>query len=379
MQKPIQLSNYQLLCLLFMHSLGSSTIFALGMRAKQDAWLVVLSGLLLGLAILSIHIALQNQYPQRNLVQISQQLLGKVGGNIVSLLFAGYFFWVSTLNFSEFAELIALAALAETPIWAIQGIFILLIIYLTWKGIEVIGRMSELLMPFIILFLLLVYLLIVISGRVDLKELQPVLAYGILPVIKETYPRYTTFPYGEDVVFLMYYCYVNTSLIKRRYVYSAAVIIGLLLTLSTVIIIGTFSVPLAASSTIPLLGVTKMINIGNIITNIDAIVVIIFFVGGLFKAMLFFYGAVLTIQTAFNLKREMLILTLAVVLVVFNLIYIPNFVFHRFIGIAFGNSYLHEIYTIYIPLLLLLLTWLQQVKKQLTAPQTREPAKKVAV
>lgn len=364
--KPDQhISNYQLFCLLVMHSLGSSTLFAFGIRAKQDSWLVVLVGFICGLGIIWLHTELQKGYPDKNLAEINTILLGKWLGGFVTLAFAGYFIWVATLNFSEFSELVAITMLNTTPVLTIQISFVLLIVYLTLKNIEVLGRMGELLMPPVILGLLLMFLLIVVSGKVNLNNLQPVLAKGIGPVLKEVYPTFSTFPYGEDVVFLMYYCYINKSSAMRKYAFSAISFLGTMLLISSILIISVLGVNLTDASAIPLIEVSKMINIGNIITNVDAITVIVIFIGGLFKSMLFFYGSVLALTTLFKLKRNIVIIIMSVFLVVSNLIAIPNFIFHRFVGISFTNSYIHELYTIFIPLMLLLIMWLKKLKNHL--------------
>jgi spore germination protein KB len=274
-----------------------------------------------------------------------------------------YFFWISSLNFSEFAELIAISTLDRTPIIYIQCVFGFVIVYLTCKDLEVIGRVSELLMPFVVLALTTLYIFITISGQLNLKELQPILANGIKPVLKEVYPTFSTFPYGEDVVFLMYYCYVNSKESIRKVAFYAIFALGILLIISTIVIVSVLGVDLASNTTIPLLDAIKLINIGDTIQNIDALGVIVMFIGGLFKAMLFFYGSVLGIYSLFKFNRIVLIIIMNILLIWFNLSAIPNFIFHRFAGISFTNSYLHEIYTIFIPLLLVIISWLKNLNK----------------
>lgn len=361
----MRISNYQMFCLLIMHSLGSSTIFTLGIRAKQDAWIVVLLGLLMGFGIIWIHTEIPKYFPRKNLADINTILFGKLFGGLLTFLFAGYFIWISTLNFSEFAELISITALQSTPILAIQIVFAAVIVILTLKNIEVLGRMGEILMPVVMASLILLFILTIASGQGNLDELRPVLADGIMPILKETYPTFSTFPYGEDVVFLMYYCYVSKPEDTRKYAFGAIFMLGTVLVISTIIIISVLGVEFAASATIPLLEVVKMISIGNILTNIDAIGVTLVFIGGLFKAMLFFYGSVLALSTLFKIKREIVIVVMAVFLVVHNLVVIPNFIYHRFAGISFTNSYLHEVYTIYIPFMIVVVIWLKTSSQKL--------------
>lgn len=365
MKPDIHISNYQMFSLLVMHSLGSSTLFALGGRAKQDAWIVVLLGLIVGFAILWLHTELQSYYPDKNLAEMNVILFGKIFGGFITLTFAGYFIWISTLNFSEFAELIVITSLPDTPVLFVQISFALVIVYLTLKNIEVLGRMGELLMPITLLGLFIIFVFIIFSGKVHVNNLQPMLAKGWSPILKEVYPTFSTFPYGEDVVFLMYYCYINESTAIRKYAFAAISLLGGMLIISTILILTVLGVHITAIATIPLIEVTKMINIANIITNIDAIAVVIIFLGGLFKSMLFFYGSVLALTTLFKLKREAVIIAMAIFLVCVNLTAIPNFIFHRFVGISFTNSYIHELYTIFIPALLLINIWLIKLNKRL--------------
>lgn len=365
MKPDIHISNYQMLTLLVMHSLGSTTLFALGGHAKQDAWIVVLLALILGFAMLWLHTELQSCYPDKNLAEINVILFGKLCGGFITLTFAGYFIWISTLNFSEFAELIVITSLPDTPLLAIQLSFVLVIVYLTFKNIEVLGRLGELLMPITIFGLFSIFLFLIASGKIHINNLQPVLAKGWGPILKEAYPTFSTFPYGEDVVFLMYYCYVNESNAIRKYAFAAIALLGGMLTISTILILTVLGVTITEAATIPLIEVTKMINIANIITNIDAIAVVTIFIGGLFKSMLFFYGSVLALTTLFKLKREAVIIAMAIFLVCANLTAIPNFIFHRFVGISFTNSYIQELYTIFMPALLLINIWLIKLNKKL--------------
>ncbi len=369
MNSKIQISNYQLFSLMVLFSLGSSTIFARGIKAKQDAWIVEIVSMIIGIGILWIHTGIQKNYPGKNFAEINLILFGKFFGGVLTILFAGFFFWFATFNFSEMSQMISITTLHQTPILAIQVIFILTIIYLTLKNVEVMGRVSEILMPVVILSLVILYILIIISGRVHLKELQPVLANGIMPIIKEAYPVFATFPYGENVLFLMYFCFANDGKDLRKYAFSAIFVSGIILIISSIIIITVLGAESASSVTIPLIQVIKMINIADIITNIDAMGVIIIFTGGLFKAMLHFYGSVMILTTLFKIKREVIIINMGIFLVWFNLAAIPSLVYHRFIGIQFSATIVPFLnilptYTIYIPLLILIVIWLKNLTKK---------------
>ena len=81
----------------------------------------------------------------------------------------------------DFGEMLLTFAYPETPLFIANALLMLVIIYTVRKGIEVIARSGELL--FMLMFLLSVvgFILIVVSGLIDLTNLQPVLEEGIEP------------------------------------------------------------------------------------------------------------------------------------------------------------------------------------------------------
>ncbi|MHC1684583.1 MAG: GerAB/ArcD/ProY family transporter [Clostridiaceae bacterium] len=360
-ESNLYINKYQLFCLIVMHSLGSATLFALGIEAKQDAWIVVLISLFIGFGIVWIHTGLQRYYPEKNIAEILKTLLGKRIGGIIALLFATYFFWISNLNFSEFCFAVNLILLQFTPRLVVQIIVMSVIVYITYLGLEVLARTSEIFMPVVFISLIGIYILLLFSSAVHFQELKPVFSNGLGPILKEAYPTYATFPYGEDVVFLVYYCYVNKKEDIRKVAFLAISILGSFLVISTILIISVLGAELAASETIPLLAAIKQIDIGRFLTNFDSVGMMIIFIGGVYKAMLFFYGAVLTLSKLFKIKTKFMIFTLAVLLIWFNYISIPNLAIHRVMGIKFTNSYLHPIYGVYIPMLLLIIAGLKRI------------------
>lgn len=360
-ESNIYISKYQLFCLIVMHSLGSATLFALGIGAKQDAWIVVLISLFIGFGIVWIHTGLQRYYPEKNISEILKTLLGKRIGGIIAILFAIYFFWISNLNFSEFCFAVNLILLQFTPRLVVQIIVMSIIVYITYLGLEVLARTSEIFMPVVFISLIGIYILLLFSSAVHFQELKPVFSNGLGPILKEAYPTYATFPYGEDVVFLVYYCYVNKKEDIRKVAFLAISILGSFLVISTILIISVLGAELAASETIPLLAAIKQIDIGRFLTNFDSVGMMIILIGGVYKSMLFFYGAVLTLSTIFRIRRKSIIFIIAILLIWFNYISIPNLAIHRNMGIMFTNSYLHPIYGVYIPMLLLIIAWLKRL------------------
>lgn len=358
----IQITKSQLVSLMLLYEIGSTTLFALGIGAKQDAWIVILIATFISLGLVWIYTEIQKQCPGKNLVEILRDLLGEWLAIPLILLYALYFYSNASYNFYEFGEIIRTTFLTDTPQLVILGVFMFTMIYMITLGVEVIGRTAEILMPVLIIFLLSTYLLASMSGSLEIKQLFPVLGNGIRPVLKEVLPV-INFPFGESIVFLMYWHFMNKKESVRKISLLVFGITGGLLILTDMILIMVLGAELAAKSEIPLLRVLFDINIADILTNLDIIGVIIIFIGGFYKTVLNFYGAVLVVTTLFKIANQKWIaIMMGISLTIYSMIYFQNITFHRWAGNEINLPYIHSTFQA-IPILVLIMIWLKSKTK----------------
>jgi len=354
----IRISNDQLFCLMVLFEIGSSILFVSGIDAKQDAWLVVLISTIIGLGLMWVYTELQQQFPQENLAQIIIKILGKYLGMPLVLLYALFFLYCSTRSFRDFGEVIVTTFLMKTPLLVILIVFILTALYVLFLGVEVLGRTSEILLPTVLLFIISVVIMIGISGRIQLDELSPVLANGWQPVFKEVYPKFVNFPFGEAIVFMMYWCYLDTKQSTRKISFLAIGTAGLIIILIDVVSICVLGVNIAGTSTIPFLEVIKLINIGGIISNLDALGITLMFIGGFYKMILFFYGGVQALATVFKGVDSRWIMIFSAIFVLWlSVVFEPNYPYHIWLGQKVSLQYIHNVFQTMIPPLLLLIYW----------------------
>lgn len=360
----IRLSRHQLFSLMFIFEVGSTTLFALGIKAKQDAWIVILGALLVGIGLVWIYTELQNAFPNKNYVEIIITILGKTLGMPLGLLYAMEWSWHAARNLREFGEMIKITALPETPLVFILSIFTLMSIYCLSKGVEVLARTSEIMLPLIIAFIVSTYVMIYISGSINIKNLTPVLGSGIGLILKNI-PSISVFPFGEMNVFLMYWCYANNSKYIRKTAMWAVISSGLLLCISVIIDIAVLGVKYTSLATIPFLETIRVINIGSIITNVDVIGVMIIFFGGFFKMSLYYYGIVSALVTVFKMKNiKMTVIFFGIYLLWFSIIFEPSYAYHLWM-FPFDTEYFVIVFTNILPLLLLIIFRLKKKRASL--------------
>lgn len=358
-----KINKWQLYCLMMLFEIGSTTVFGLGIDAKQDAWAAILLAMLFGIVLVIIYSKIQQQFPDKDLAEILLAVLNKWIAMPIVLIYSLEFFWISTLNFREFGELISMILLPNIPLWVILSVFMLTVVYILFLGVEVLARLGEIMFPIVIFFIISIFALSAISGQIDLTRLQPVFGNGPMPVFKAAVPAVVNFPFGEMVVFLMYWKYINDPKIIKKIAIYVSLTIGILLSSILALMVVVLDVEYVVYSTIPIYEVVKLINVADIITNLDAIATIVMFIGGFFKMAIHFYGGVLALKALFKPKYEKHIIVITSIFwTVFSLVYYKNLIFHRWVGLKLSITYFFSGFTvleIVCPILILIIVLLK--------------------
>ncbi|MDV3428031.1 MAG: spore germination protein, partial [Bacillota bacterium] len=145
----VHISKHQLFTLMFIFEIGSTTLFALGIEAKQDAWLAILIALFIGLGFVWIYTQLQKSFPHKDFVDLITSISGKTLGLPLAFLYLLAWLRGVSRNLREFGELIILTTLPNSPLWIICLLFLAVSVYTLLKGMEVLARISEIILPII--------------------------------------------------------------------------------------------------------------------------------------------------------------------------------------------------------------------------------------
>lgn len=279
-----RISSTQLFLLLSGFLFGSTVILAPARGAKNDAWLAMLLGGAGGVLLMWIYTAIALLNPSKTLVDILKEKLGKVAGNIFAVLYTWYFIHLASLVLRNFGEFICTVTFPETPMAVVIGLFALIMVYAINSGIEVIGRLSELLVPVIALIASIISLSLITVY--DFTAFLPILENGIKPVLNTAF-NFITFPFGETVAFLMLFPHVNKKEKLKKVVLVSAVVstfLGIILFFRDIFVLG--SDLLARSSFIPHL--TSLLIPG---LNVEPLVDINLLIGGGVKISVCIYAA----------------------------------------------------------------------------------------
>jgi spore germination protein KB len=319
----------QFMILVILFTVGTSILLApsiLVTEAKQDAWIAGILGVGVGLLSVWLYSTLGNLFPNKTLVEYSEEILGKWIGKAISLLFFGFSFTLAALVLRNIGDFMTTKIMPETPIESLHIIFLLIVIIGTRLGLEVLARSAEILFPwFIILFLLLVFLLF---PEIKFKNIQPILEEGIKPILRSAIP-FIEFPFLELVIFLMIFPYVNRTKEAGKAFLMGTMIGGIILIILTVLAILVLGADITSMDMYPTYEIAKKINIVNFLQRIEAIVAVMWFISIYFKLSICFYASVLAFAQIFKLKDSRpLTLPLGMIVIVYSLVVSPNIVYN---------------------------------------------------
>jgi len=201
-----RISSIQMFLLLSGFLFGSTVILAPTTGAKNDAWLAIIIGGVGGIFLMWVYASIALLNPSKNLVDILQEKLGKVIGNIIGIMYAWYFIHLASLVLRDFGEFICTVTFPDTPMVVVIGVFAIVLLYAVNSGVEVLGRVSEVLM--IIVPIVISIISISLINVHDLTAFLPVLENGMAPVLGAAF-SFIAFPFGETVAFLMLFQHIN--------------------------------------------------------------------------------------------------------------------------------------------------------------------------
>ncbi len=268
-------------------------------KAKQSAWMAPVLASVAGFISLWVAWQLGQRFPGKTLPQYTEILLGKILGRILALGYALFFLTVNVLVIREFSEFLTVTLLADTPGIALTTAIVLIGGYAAAKGIEVIARMAQFVLPVFIFTLL--FMMVLAAPGMELGKLLPLMEGGILPVVWGSVAPASW--YGEIVVLVMLLPMVNKPKEVRRKGALALLAAVVFLTLDTVVTLAVFGPNLTADVVFPFWFLVRYIEFGNYLQRVESLIVVLWVAGIVVKVAMFYYLICFTTAQVLELKK----------------------------------------------------------------------------
>lgn len=320
-----RISPGQLIFMVTSFTLGPALVKSLAVGAGKASWLVILLGLGQSLIIAFMFTSLSIKFPGKTLVEFNDIIYGPLLGKIISLGYLFYFFLLATLPLRQFGDFFAGLVFPQTPMVVFISLITLVSASAVRNGIEVIARLSQVLLPITILTIGLTLGLSI--PNMDLNRLLPLFDLSLKDFLKSGYTL-TVFPFGQAVAFLMIIAFVGpdqAKVKKARLALMLGLIGGGLLLLVTdmrsLSVLGNTSAITQYDS----YQAVSLIKVGDIFNRLE-IVVFTNFIAMLFLVVtMLYYNAALGMAQILKLRTYLpLVLPIGILLICTSIIQFGN-------------------------------------------------------
>lgn len=151
-----------------------------GVMARKigaDTWLSMMIGFVVGTVIILLMTYLCSRFPDKTVIQFSEELMGKLPGRIIGCLLALFFIMVYGASANVMTLHLVEYFLPETPFFMVCMFWTLLCMYGAFLGIEVVLRYA--LLSFIMTVLVCISMIAGTIKDVKLINILPLMDYGI--------------------------------------------------------------------------------------------------------------------------------------------------------------------------------------------------------
>ncbi|WP_308638345.1 GerAB/ArcD/ProY family transporter [Paenibacillus silvisoli] len=363
MNSPIErIGPLHLFAWVTLFELGTAVFIPVGIEAKQDAWIVILTGCLIGVGMFAgVYGTLYRMYPDLTMTAYLRKIVGPVPGWILGFAYMIYFIYIAGRNTRDFIDLLSTAAYDATPMFALAACMLVAVGYILRLGIEVFGRTAFAFLLLSSAMFLFIVFLVSFSDLSESNRLLPVLGNGLKPVLKALFPTNLTFPFGEMIVMTMFLPYLSKQFNPIGIGSGAMAFSAILLCIAMFVNISVLGVEIASRATFPLFTSLSRLRLAEILQRMDSVVLFMLVITSFFKIATFMFAAALAAHDLFRVQNyRLMVMPISLVVLFTSLTVAGNLTEHLEEGLKIVPYYLHLPLQFGIPIVLLLIGLLRR-------------------
>ncbi|GGF65141.1 spore germination protein KB [Paenibacillus albidus] len=301
MRKEVIGTN-QLFAMIILFELGTAIVVPIGLESGHAVWLSILLALPGGVLLYLVYHDLSRQYPGLIISGYTRKILGRTIGWPLSLLYIPVFMFNGSRNLREAGDLLIAASYDRTPVFIINAIMVIAVMYILNKGLEVFARTAEIYLAVIFVLGFICSFVVIAAGLVDFKNLFPLHAADWRQAFRSAYPNIWIFPFGELVCITTVLPHLKESRLSGKTGVGAIVLSGILLCVTHAIEMSVLGEDVYHRATFPMYTTITLVNLANFIQRLDALVILTLIIGVFFKMTLYCYAAIAVTADLFKVQ-----------------------------------------------------------------------------
>ncbi|MBP1962626.1 GerAB/ArcD/ProY family transporter [Paenibacillus aceris] len=289
--------------------------------AGIDMWMTPIIAALVGILTVVVMYRLYMKFPDFTFIQYTESILGIYAGKALSGFFILSFIFTNGIILREYGEFVIGSFLQETPMALVIFCMVAVCAYALYAGIEVLARVSQILVPAAVLIIFT--MLVLMIPDLHPKEMFPILGDGLLPPLVGSLVPSSWF----SQFFLLSFLYPllnNKQYVLRWSFISVGIVMITLLAINLTILLIFGS--LATQFYYAFLIAVRYISIADFLEHVESLLMAIWIIGMFVKVALLYYATVLgTAQWLGLSDYRPLIIPIGFLISLFSFWVSPNF------------------------------------------------------
>jgi spore germination protein KB len=333
-------------------------------HAEQDMWISPILGSITGFLVVFIVYQLNKSYPQQTIIQYSGQIIGKIPGKVIGLLFLLFLLHVNGLIIRQYGEFVVGNFLVNTPLHFIISTIMFICAFVVRAGLEVLARTAEVIVPLVILLWIIICALLI--GEMDVNHMFPIMDQGIMPALKGAITPMSWFTHFVLISFCLPFVTDRKKGMKSGMISVIVVMVILfMLNITTLLVFG----GLSATLTYPVMSAVRYISLADFLEHLESLIMALWVSSAFIKISAYYYALVLGTAQWLNLSDyRSIVFPLGLLLVLFSFWSLPNLqeMNHLFRLVPFNNMTFEMV----IPILLFLIHIIRRKRGEVKANNT---------
>ena len=295
-----KMSGRQMKYVIALFLIGSSLVGGTASKAGQDSWICMLLATVAVVPMIFVYNSILRLYPGENLFDIVIKIFGNIVGKIICIIYTFYAIHLGSLVLNIFGEFIHIVNMPETPKVLIVCAMMLVCIYMVYKGLSNIGRVSKFLFPILVVLFLMT---VVLSLKdMNFNNIKPILTTEMKTLLNSSLTVFSL-PLGEMVLFMTLFSSIDPKEnFKKIYIYGLifAMLVLVGANLRNLLILGPTLVkifPFASYESV------SIIAIGDFFTRIEVIIGIDLLIAGFIKICVCCFSSAIGVARIFNISE----------------------------------------------------------------------------
>lgn len=361
MEKQISFGKWESVCLLIniictQILLGFPRFMA--ETGGTAAWILTIYAFILSLLGFSLISGLFKRFPGKDIVDISHQVIGRLGRIAVGIFFSFYILFVISMVLRQFSENMKTIVFTTSPISFVMALFAFGMIAAVFLGLESVMRIHALAIPVLAAFYLII--LLAVSPNVELDNLLPIMGNGFYKVFGEGFFRVSVFT-GLLLIFFLP-PFIKSFKRFKSAGYVALSISGFFMTATLLVFSTVIPYPGQLESFMPMYDLSRLISFGRFFQRVEPLFLVIWSGTAYLYLSAGLYFSMHAFNKAFNLPYSKSLI-IPFTILAYNIAFLPGSVM---VSIEIERLYVRTLGLLVvfgIPILLLLIAWIRKKGK----------------